>query len=1048
MLHSSVHKLVRFGPYELDLTTADLCRAGRKVRLPEQQFRVLEMLLRRKGEMVSREEIRKRLWPNDTVVEFDTGINSTIKKLRAALGDSADRPRFIETVARRGYRIMVEVDFPDDAPAPETPKKTADGSLVGQKVSHYRVLQVLGGGGMGVVYKAEDIKLGRPVALKFLPTELSEDSAARVRFEREARAASALNHPNICTVYEIEEHEGQPFIVMELLEGHALRDTLAGNAQPAKEKGPFPIVRLLDIATQVASALSAAHSKGIIHRDIKPGNIFVTNHGQAKILDFGLAKFLAADFEKPELQETACLDAARKLDQSLTVTMTGVTVGTAAYMSPEQVRRERLDPRTDLFSFGLVMYEMATGQQAFAGDSAEAVQDAILNLSPKAPSEWNRQIPRKLKEIIERLIEKDRELRYQTASELCADLKALSRMTQPRRSRWGLPAAVIGGLAIIGGIWAIFRPGVARTPAETRLQQLTLNSGENPVIAGAISPDGKYLEFSDVQGLHLKLVESGEISTIPQPEELRNGSVAWDEGLWFPDSTSFVVTAHPSIEEPKEWSSRTSSIWKVSVLGAAPVKLRNQAVAWAVSPDGSSISFGTNRGRLGERQAWMMGVSGEQAREVFEFDDTRAIDRLRWSPDGTRYLYALVDHSGATLLSRDLNGGTAVTLFQPSEMERISDMVWLHDGTVVYDWSETYTQGAVCNYWKLRFDLKTGKRSRAPMRVTNWPDVCMNWPEVCISSGSITKDEKKMVFARSSQFITAYMAEIDDQVLNVKNYTRFTLEDHTQFVGQWSPDGKSAYVFDYLNHFRMLKKPLAGGPMETVIPSLHASWVHVGTMSPDGKWFIARVWPEDHPPVSPLPTVPWPLTRFPLAGGPPETVMQLTLPIAASCTWAPHNLCVIAELSNNHKQMIVTAFDPIGGRGPEVARFDLDQNGDIHAEMLVCMLSPDGSLLALRRSPEGPIEIHSLREHTTYTIHSSASPPTVVFRWAANSRGLFVTRKVPSGTELVHMDFQGHIVPLRQCLGRACIATVSPDGHHTAVSEEKKTKNLWMAEDF
>jgi len=256
--------LVRFGPFELDLSAGDLQRNGRKVRLPEQQFQILQMLLLREGGVVSREEIRKRLWPNDTVVEFDRSINAAIMKLRSALGDTADKPSFIETVARRGYRLMVPVQLNKNK-SPEAPAAViTQGALIGQKVSHYRVLGVLGGGGMGLVYKAEDLKLNRPVALKFLPDELATDSVTLQRFEREARTASSLNHPNICTIYEVEEHETQPFIVMELLEGETLREVISKSAASASgESRCLPLGQLLDLAVHVAEGLDAARGAGL-----------------------------------------------------------------------------------------------------------------------------------------------------------------------------------------------------------------------------------------------------------------------------------------------------------------------------------------------------------------------------------------------------------------------------------------------------------------------------------------------------------------------------------------------------------------------------------------------------------------------------------------------------------------------------------------------------------------------------------------------------------------------------------------------------------------
>ena len=514
--------------------------------------------------------------------------------------------------------------------------------MVGQVISHYRVLSKLGAGGMGVVYEAEDLNLARHVALKFLPQDLAKDPHALERFKQEARAASSLNHPNICTIHEIGEAGGVYFMAMELLDGKSLDKHIARSRLELQE--------FLGLAIQIADALEAAHSKGIIHRDIKPANIFVTARDQIKILDFGLAKLAAEG-------KYIAQDANGTAKPTATIlTSPGSVVGTVAYMSPEQARGKELDPRTDLFSFGAVLYQMATGRGPFDGETSAVVFEAILNRDPVSPRQLNPDLPLKVEELIATAMEKDRDLRYQSAAEMRAELKRLKRKTESGRAapttdsavaaspdsiaqpvrraasgvnRWLLATSVVCVLALAGvATWFMRRP-VQIPPRELKQRQLTSNSVGNAVASGAISPDGKYLAYVDQSGVHVQLISSGDIQNVSQPESL-DANAAWSIASWFPDGTSFVANA--TLPEG------SSSIWIVSLFGRAPRKIRDDATAWSVSPDGLQIAFTAVPSLFGSREVWLMTKEGEQAQKLFAATDGNSgFARVAWSPDGNAW---------------------------------------------------------------------------------------------------------------------------------------------------------------------------------------------------------------------------------------------------------------------------------------------------------------------------------------------------------------------------------------------------------------------------
>ena len=952
--------------------------------------------------------------------------------------------------------------------------ETAGFPLAGEIISHYRILDGLAGGGMGVVYKAEDTRLGRLVAMKFLAPPAwrpsqgqlerapEHDPQALERFKREARAASALSHPNICVVYDIGEYEGQPFIVMELLEGQTLEERIVGacgprpvgaGLVPAQQGHPqgVPLQKLLDLAIQVADALDAAHSRGIIHRDIKPANIFVTSQGQAKILDFGLAK-LASLVRAPgdssallhrdddEGAEEATEKAVPLAVSDLSISLTGVAMGTPGYMSPEQVRGEKPDARTDLFSFGSVLYEMATGQRPFTGDTGPVLQNAILKDIPKPVRELNPELPRKLELIINKALEKDRATRYQTAAELRADLEAVKHEMQPGRSVALRGALAVGGLALLLLMTAIFwvyqrRQRPFQAPPQPKSTQLTFNSFENRVTSGAISPDGKYLAYTDINGMYVKLLETGETHAVPQPEGLNSKNVQWEivPTAWFPDNARLVANAHPSAQDPTLWSSQDTSIWMVSVLGGAPRKLRSNAVARSVFPNGS-IAAGSNKGPLGEREVWLMAPRGELEQKLLDADESSAIAACFWAQQGQRVVYIKTDKSGDTLLSRDLNGGPPIRLISPSEMKNIMDISWLPSGQLLYSVREPGGFEAECNYWMVHADPGTGQLIGKPRRLTSWTGYCVN-------NTSVTADGKRLAFLKWASRQISYMADLTAGGTRILNLRHFPLSESSDGVSGWTADSKEVLLIsDRAGSDGIYKQPL---DQETAKPLVTEGYGRCPRVTPDGKWILYFGAGD---PGEPWETRPQPVTRVSMNGGPPQALFMGRPFSLIMCARSPSELCAIAEPSDDRTQEIITTLDPLKGRGPELARFALDPNDNDW----FTALSPDGTRIAATRSPAGPVYILSLRGQAVQQINVKGWDNLQEFTWASDGKGLFVVANVRGGSVYLYADLQGNAHVLWKNTGAEgeTLASPSPDGRHLAIQSRTMSGNMWMMENF
>ena len=762
-----------FGPFELNPASGELRKSGILIKLQPQPFRLLLLLAERSGTVVTREEIQRCLWTESTFVDFDHGINFSINQIRSALADDADKPRFVETLPRRGYRFIA-------------------------------------------------------------PVEVSSN-------------------------------------------GHHAGGIAAAISNPA----PTLYNELPDRNERAAARGSHAHSVVYIRPDLGSPNIVTATQRNIK---------------------------ARQLLGAVAI----VLLATAAF-------------------------------------------------------------------------------------------------------------------------WFVARSPASRNPPlELKLRQITTNSFENPVSNGAISPDGKYLAYTDANGMHIKLIATGETRLIPQPESLNGRNVEWRiVPQWFPDGTRFLADAHPPGQSPAFWSSAGSSIWIVSMLGGPPRKLRDDAMAYSISPDGSSIAFGANKGRLGDREIWLMGPNGEQARKLYDTDENAAIGGLRWFPNGQRVWYSSIDKTGTSFLTRDLRGGPVSSIPPRSELDKSWEHTLLPDGRMLYQVPEPGTTGQTCNYWALPLDERTGSSTNHPKRLTNWGGFCP-------ISTSVTADSQKLAFLTGIGHSTIYIADSGSNYARVANQRRFGSSESYDTPLDWTADSKEVvFSSNRDGHIGIFRQPPDDNTAERLVSGPY-DWTEA-QISPDGLslLYAAGTQEEFWDPMK--------IMRVSVSGGSSELILTARPLSEFHCAKSPASICVLSERSQDRKQFIFTVFDPLKGRGAEILRVDIHNE----AKQFHWDLSPNGSRICYTRNPQQPVEIFSLLDHTTQTVHVKDWNNLESLDWTADGSGFFIASGVHGGMVLLRVDLGGNAIVLHRSLGAAAaFARPSPDGRYLAIHNMSIEGNIWTLENF
>ena len=904
---------------------------------------------------------------------------------------------------------------------PFAPSDRPRGPALETVLGHYRLVEEIGRGGMGVVYKAEDSRLRRFVALKFLPVNVAKNSIALARFRREAEAASALNHPNICTVYDIGGSDRHAYIALEYLEGRTLDRRIAGR--------PVALTNLLTLGIEVADGLDAAHRKSVVHRDIKPSNIFVTDGGHAKILDFGLAK----------LGSRRGYDDVGQVTRSEHLTSPGVALGTVAYMSPEQVLGDDLDARTDLFSLGVVLYEMATGVLPFSGRTSAAISDAILHRAPLAPIHLNPALPAELERIINKALEKERELRYQHASDIGTDLRRLKRdsesgrrlaegsqvtpehasspepsaseVVSPAKKRLSRRAiaGIAAGLVFAAGAGLFFKFGRPSNAQPRRIvdRQLTANPDDNAVTNGSISPDGKYLVYVDhQQNAYLEAVDSGEVRQLP-----------WHHAIaalgWYPDGGHVLFF----FGEP-------TSLWKVSVVDNSSRKLFDGFVGdAAVSLDGTKIAFTTGL------QTWVTGPNGDDPHQVLQ-GEKNPLYAIAWSPTGRRLaFYKMDDQYNASIVTCDATGNDCVVLHSlkvgPGWMGLMS-LVWTADRRIIFS---TFFQPKDAEIWALEADPNTGRKLAEPTRLTSTGKI--------LYPTSITADGRRLVVLAEQDEHTMQLAQLDPR-RKAFSLQLLSSDRWPNMVSGWTRDGHAVIFSSNRTGKWGIYRNDVGSKTTTGIFSGDENYTRA-IQSSDGQRMLFTAAPDKNEIKNEMADI-----RLMTSGADgSQAAVLLHGKYLYKCASSVSAMCVVGERKD--KEYVFSYLDPRQGKGREIVRFAaLDPFWD---------LSPDGARLAV-------VPKNAVKEITTIAVPSGKLGSIKLKDtswyvqdacWSADSKRLYATGYSSDQRyyALLAIDEAGNTIAAeRSLVGWFHSPACSPDALSFAFGQVRVREDLLMLENF